>query len=217
LKCLVLLCTKIVCCLLLHRHTLFEHSRVYNQTPVFSIGCLLPHVGRTDVHWSHIRFNGCEPRVVGSSWWSFPVWWRLAIWFVSSRVLWSGTGSLGKSCQLAKQLRHSLRQKNIRRLQGCPSLVNHIGGFFFTSSTDQDLIMVTCCNLFLQSNVDLLILGRRHGYNIDANQEFLALGQLFRCNACMLLLLLLLLLLFHKASSIMLSFFQVRRHWLKRQ
>jgi len=28
-------------------------------------------------------------------------------------------------------------------------------------------------------NVDLLILGRRHGYNIDANQEFLALGQLF--------------------------------------
>jgi len=24
-----------------------------------------------------------------------------------------------------------------------------------------------------------LMLGRRHGYNIDANQEFLALGQLF--------------------------------------
>jgi len=35
-------------------------------------GCLLPRVGRTDVQWSQIRFNGSEPRVVGSSWGSFP-------------------------------------------------------------------------------------------------------------------------------------------------
>ena len=28
---------------------------------------------KTDIQWSLIRFNGCEPRVVGSSWRSFPV------------------------------------------------------------------------------------------------------------------------------------------------
>ena len=59
-------------------HTLLERSHVRNQTPVFSRGCLLPRTGRTDVQWSQIQFNGSEPRVVGSSWRSFPVWWRLA-------------------------------------------------------------------------------------------------------------------------------------------
>jgi len=47
-------------------------------TAVFSSGCLLPRVGRADVQWSQIRFSGSEPRVVGSSWRSFPVWWSLA-------------------------------------------------------------------------------------------------------------------------------------------
>ena len=54
-------------------HTLLEHSRVHNPAPVFSRGCLLPRVGKTEVQWSQIRFNGSEPRVVGSSWMSFPV------------------------------------------------------------------------------------------------------------------------------------------------
>ena len=36
-------------------------------------GCLLPRLGRTGVQWSQIRFNCSEPRVVGSSWRSFPV------------------------------------------------------------------------------------------------------------------------------------------------
>ena len=49
---------------------------VHNWTTVFWRGHL-PRVGRTDVQWSQIRFNGSEPRVVGSSWRSFPVWWRL--------------------------------------------------------------------------------------------------------------------------------------------
>jgi len=53
-------------------HILLERSRVHNPAPVFSRGCLLPRV-RTDVQWSQIRFNGSEPRVVGSSWRSFPV------------------------------------------------------------------------------------------------------------------------------------------------
>jgi len=59
-------------------HALLEHSRVRNRTPVFSRGRLLPRVGRTDVQWSQIRFNGSAPRMVGSSWRSFPVWRRLA-------------------------------------------------------------------------------------------------------------------------------------------
>ena len=49
---------------------------VHNWMTVFSRGHL-PRVGRTDVQWSQIRFSGSEPRVVGSSWRSFPVWWRL--------------------------------------------------------------------------------------------------------------------------------------------
>ena len=49
-----------------------------NATAVFSTGCLLQRVERTDVQWSQIRFDGTEPRVVGSSWRSFPVWRRLA-------------------------------------------------------------------------------------------------------------------------------------------
>ena len=47
------------------------------RTPVFSRGWLLPRIGRTDVQWSQIWFNGPEPRVVGSYWRSFPVWRRL--------------------------------------------------------------------------------------------------------------------------------------------
>ena len=43
---------------------------------VFSWGCLLPCIGRTN-SVSQIQFNGSEPRAVGSSWRSFPVWWRL--------------------------------------------------------------------------------------------------------------------------------------------
>ena len=58
-------------------HTLLECSHVHSRTPMFSTGCLLPRVRRTDVQWSQIRFSGSEPRVVGSSWRSFPVWWRL--------------------------------------------------------------------------------------------------------------------------------------------
>ena len=52
-------------------HTLLERSRVRSRTPVSPRGCLLPRVGRTDVQSSQIRFNGSEPRVVGSSWRSF--------------------------------------------------------------------------------------------------------------------------------------------------
>ena len=59
-------------------HTLLERSRVHNRTTVFSIECLPPRLERTDVQWSQIRFNGSEPRVVGLSWRSFPVWWKLA-------------------------------------------------------------------------------------------------------------------------------------------
>jgi len=36
------------------------------------------YIQRADVQWSQIRFNGSEPRVVGSYWRWFPVWWRLA-------------------------------------------------------------------------------------------------------------------------------------------
>ena len=59
-------------------HARRERSRVYSRTPVFSIGCLLPRIGRTDVQWSRIPFSGSDPRVVGSSWRSFLAWWRLA-------------------------------------------------------------------------------------------------------------------------------------------
>jgi len=58
-------------------HTLLEHSCVHSRTLVILGGCLLPCIGKTDVQWSQIRFNGYEPRVVGSSWRSFPVWRRL--------------------------------------------------------------------------------------------------------------------------------------------
>ena len=40
-------------------------------------GCLLPCVGRTDVQWFQIWFNGSEPHVVGSAWRLFLVRWRL--------------------------------------------------------------------------------------------------------------------------------------------
>jgi len=60
------------------RHTLPEHSHVHNRTPVFSRGCLLPRIGRTDVQWSQIWFNSSKPYVVGPSWRSFLVWCRLA-------------------------------------------------------------------------------------------------------------------------------------------
>ena len=59
-------------------HTLLERSHVHSRTLVFSRSCLLPCIWRTDVQWSQIQFSGSEPRVVGSSWRSFPVWWRLA-------------------------------------------------------------------------------------------------------------------------------------------
>jgi len=50
------------------RHTLHERNRVHNRTPAFWRGCLLPRIGRTRVQWSQIlRFNGSEPRAVGSS------------------------------------------------------------------------------------------------------------------------------------------------------
>jgi len=51
--------------------TVLEGVHRNNQTPVFLRGYLLPHVGRTNVQWSQIRFNGIEPHVVGSSWRSF--------------------------------------------------------------------------------------------------------------------------------------------------
>jgi len=74
-------------------HTLLERSRVHDQTSVFSRGCLLPRVGRTDVQWSQIRLNGSEPCVVGSSWRSFPVLWRLAN-RSSTALWWSSSGAL---------------------------------------------------------------------------------------------------------------------------
>jgi len=51
------------------------HRCVHSCTLVFSRGCLLPCVGRTDVQWSQIRFNGfgSELCVIGSSWELFPV------------------------------------------------------------------------------------------------------------------------------------------------
>jgi len=55
------------------RGTLLDSSCVHNRTPVFLAGCLPPRIGRTDVRWSQIRFNGSEPRVVGSSRGLFPV------------------------------------------------------------------------------------------------------------------------------------------------
>ena len=48
-------------------HTLLEHICVHNQAPVFSRGCLLRCLGRTNVQWSQIPFSGSEPRVVGSA------------------------------------------------------------------------------------------------------------------------------------------------------
>ena len=66
------------CWLAAMRHTILEHSRVYNLTSVFSRGCLLRRMEMTDVQWSQIRFSGSERRVVGSSWRSFPVRWKLA-------------------------------------------------------------------------------------------------------------------------------------------
>jgi len=59
-------------------YTLLEHSHVHNRMQVCRRGCLLSHVGRTDVQLSQIRFSGSEPCVVGSSWRSFPVCWKLA-------------------------------------------------------------------------------------------------------------------------------------------
>ena len=47
------------------------------STVVHSVLELLPRIGRTDVQWSQIRFNGSEPHVVWSSWRLFAVWWRL--------------------------------------------------------------------------------------------------------------------------------------------
>ena len=44
---------------------------------MFLRGCLLPHVGWSDVQWSQIRFISSEPRVGGSSWRSFPDRMRL--------------------------------------------------------------------------------------------------------------------------------------------
>ena len=59
--------------------SLLDYSRVHsNWMPMFSRGCLLPCIGRTDVQQSQIQFNGYEPRVVGSSRRSFPVKWRHA-------------------------------------------------------------------------------------------------------------------------------------------
>jgi len=48
-------------------HTVLEHICVHNQAPVFSRGCLLRCLGRTNVQWSQIPFSGSEPRVVGSA------------------------------------------------------------------------------------------------------------------------------------------------------
>jgi len=49
--------------------SLFVNSnRVHNWTLVFSRGCLLPRLRRTDVHWSQIRLNGPEPCVIRSFW-----------------------------------------------------------------------------------------------------------------------------------------------------
>jgi len=59
-------------------HTLIGRSRVHNRTPLFSAGCLLPRVGRTDVLRSLVRFSCSESRMAGSSWRSFPVYWKLA-------------------------------------------------------------------------------------------------------------------------------------------
>jgi len=58
-------------------NTLLEHSHVHNRSPVFFRACHLPCIGRTDVQWSQIWFNGSEPHVVGTSWRSFPFWQRL--------------------------------------------------------------------------------------------------------------------------------------------
>ena len=58
-------------------HSLLERSHVHNWMRVFWRCCLLPHIGRTGVKWSQVRFNGSGPRVVGSSWRSFPVLWML--------------------------------------------------------------------------------------------------------------------------------------------
>jgi len=50
-------------------HSYLQRSRVRSRTPVFSRGCLLPRVGRTDVQWSQIRFSGSDGSSRG---WVFP-------------------------------------------------------------------------------------------------------------------------------------------------
>jgi len=58
-------------------HTLIGRSRVHNRTPVFSTGCLLRRVRRTDVLRSLVRFSCSGPRMAGSSWRPFPVYRKL--------------------------------------------------------------------------------------------------------------------------------------------
>jgi len=51
-------------CCLVSRHTVLAHSRVHSWTLVFSRCCVLPRVGRTDVHWSQMWLNGSESCVM---------------------------------------------------------------------------------------------------------------------------------------------------------
>ena len=62
-------------------------SNVHNQTPVFSRGCLLPHIGRTDVQWSQIKLSGSEPCVIRSSRGLFPVSQGIVIHSSNSTVM----------------------------------------------------------------------------------------------------------------------------------
>ena len=66
------------------RHTLRQRSRVHNRTPVFSAGCLLRRVGRTDIQWSRIRFTRSEPR---------------ARWPQGGYIFYAGGSIAGVSCR----------------------------------------------------------------------------------------------------------------------
>jgi len=75
-------------------------------------------IGRTVVQWSQIRLSGSEPvepRVVGSSWRSFPVWWRLANRSSNCKTArwWSSSGALP-----------AMWPKNLKRVSLCANIQN---------------------------------------------------------------------------------------------
>ena len=100
-------------------------------------GCLLPHLGRTGVQWSQIRFSGSEPRVVGSSWKSFPVWWRLANRSSNCMVK---VFIRSTACDVAKESQASFRYHVGKR--GHPTLPWRSFAFVMTSEGIHDGYLV---------------------------------------------------------------------------